>query len=188
MKAKRESKATIKKCCSESKVPACGFNSPWEKNIGLVVFCLVLFPACVLVSFVGGFWWHSLAEQVSLPGWTAGRGSPCVLVWWFQCELYFFVTNGFGLSATWLGATASYKMASPAPGSYSAHLSLCPGCPANLEMFPALSKQDQMLLNTFRCTNCQPNQTWICLFQLTSICWVSEPLHRAEMAFGNMCM
>lgn len=71
---------------------------------------------------------------------------PCTLV---AVSASCFVTNRFGLPATWLGATASYKMASPVLGSYSTHLSPCPGCPANLEMFLTLSEQDQMLLDAF---------------------------------------
>lgn len=140
------------------------------------MFCLVLIPAWVLVCFVGGLWWRSLAGLVPIPGWTTERGSPAP---WLQCQLHFCVANRFWLPATWLGATAGYKMSSPVLGSYSTHLSPCPGCPANLEMFPTLSEQDQMLLDAFWCPNWPPNKI-ICLFRLTGVCCVSKPLRRAE--------
>lgn len=110
------------------------------------LFCFLL--GCSLItwevfsvaSWQGGYLCQAELQAGALPEPWFGNSSVSFI---------FLVTNGFGLSATWLGATASSKMASPAPGSYSAHLSPCSGCPAKLEMFPTLCKQDQMLLHTF---------------------------------------
>lgn len=91
---------------------------------------------------------------------------------WSQREVYFVVKTTLGLSATCLGATAVYQTAPAVPGWQSVHLSPWPGSPPNMETCPVLSRQDQMLSETWLCTNRQPNQMQICLFWLTIACWV----------------